>query len=140
MSEYKNRHPNDIGEPHDMGLSLDDEATGMEEQIGIATRITLSRLSPGGTHATPGRPSAPASTAGPSGPEKEAGNVPFRANSAPLLMPCNTPLLITTSSGPSFTKPAGGPVGRSEGPVLLHSRKDTVPTPFNLGMNNCYGE
>ena len=51
--------------------------------------------------------------------EKEAGNVPFRANSAPLLMPHRTPLLITTSSGPSFTKPAGGLVGGPEGPAGL---------------------
>ena len=40
-----------------------------------------------------------------------------RANSAPLLMPSRTPLLITTSSGPSFTKPTGGPVCGPEGPT-----------------------
>ena len=51
--------------------------------------------------------------------ENEAGNVPFRANSAPLLMPHRTPLLITTSSGPSLSKPAGGPVGGPEGPAGL---------------------
>ena len=68
LSEYKNRHPNDTDEPQDVGLSLDDEALGMKEQIGIARRITLSRPSPGGPHATPGRPSATAGTAGPSDP------------------------------------------------------------------------
>ena len=68
LSEYKNRHLDDTDEPQDMGLSSDDETSGMEEQIGIARRITLSRPSPGGPHATPGRPSATASTAGPSDP------------------------------------------------------------------------
>ena len=68
LSEYKNRHPDDTDEPQDVGLSSDDEATGMEEQIGIARRITLSGPSPVGPHATPGRPSATAGTAGPSDP------------------------------------------------------------------------
>ena len=40
----------------------------MKEQIGIARRITLSRPSPGGPSAAPGRPSATTSPAGPSGP------------------------------------------------------------------------
>ena len=39
MSAYKIRHPNDTP---DVGLSSDDEATGMEEQIGIPQRITVS--------------------------------------------------------------------------------------------------
>ena len=51
-----------------MGLSSDNEATGMKEQIGIARRITPSRPSPGGPYAAPGRPSATAGPAGPSGP------------------------------------------------------------------------
>ena len=36
MSEYKSRHPDDTDNPQDVGLSSDDEATGMEEQIGVA--------------------------------------------------------------------------------------------------------
>ena len=39
MSAYKIRHPDDTDDPQDIGLSLDDEATGMREQIGIARRI-----------------------------------------------------------------------------------------------------
>ena len=42
MSAYKTRHPNDTDDPPDVGLSSDDEATGMEEQIGIAWQITVS--------------------------------------------------------------------------------------------------
>ena len=64
MSEYKNRHPDDTDEPQDVGLSSDDEATGMKEQIGIARRITLPRPSPGGPSAAPGKPSV---TTGPAG-------------------------------------------------------------------------
>ena len=68
LSEYKNRHPDNTDEPQNVGLLSDDEATGMKEQIGIARRITLSRPSPGGPSAAPGRPSATASPAGPSVP------------------------------------------------------------------------
>ena len=42
MSAYKIRHPNDTDDPPDVGLPLDDEVTGMEEQIGIAWQITVS--------------------------------------------------------------------------------------------------
>ena len=42
---------------------------------------------------------------------KEEGRLPFSANSAPLLMLLRTPLLITISSGPSFTNSSGGPAG-----------------------------
>ena len=42
MSAYKIRHPDDTDDPPDIGLSSDDEATCMEEQIGIAWRITVS--------------------------------------------------------------------------------------------------
>ena len=42
MSAYKIRHPDDTDDPPDIGLSSDDEATGMEEQIGIAWQITVS--------------------------------------------------------------------------------------------------
>ena len=40
MAAYKIRHPDD---PQDVGLSSDDEATDMEEQIGVARWITVSR-------------------------------------------------------------------------------------------------
>ena len=36
VSEYKGRHPDDSDEPQDVGLSSEDEATGMEEHIGVA--------------------------------------------------------------------------------------------------------
>ena len=42
MSAYKVRHPDDTDDPPDVVLSSDDEATGMEEQIGIAQWITDS--------------------------------------------------------------------------------------------------
>ena len=42
MSAYKIRHPDDTDDPQDVGLSSDDEATGMREQIGIAWRVTVS--------------------------------------------------------------------------------------------------
>ena len=48
--------------------------------------------------------------------EKDAGNLPLRASSAPLLMPHNTTFLMTTSSGPNLTKLAGG---SPEGPDVL---------------------
>ena len=36
MSTYKTQHPDDTADPQDVGLSLDDEATGMGEEIGIS--------------------------------------------------------------------------------------------------------
>ena len=39
MSTYKIWHPDDTDDPQDVGLSSDDEATGMREEIGIAQRI-----------------------------------------------------------------------------------------------------
>ena len=39
MSTYKIRHPDDTDDPQDVGLSSDDEATGMREEIGIARQI-----------------------------------------------------------------------------------------------------
>ena len=65
MSKYKTRHPDDTDEPQDVGLSSDDEATGMREHIGIARKITLHKPSLGGPSAAPGKPSA---TTGPAGP------------------------------------------------------------------------
>ena len=64
LPEYKNRHADDTDQPQDMGLSSDDEATGLKEQIGIARRITLSRPSMSGPSTAPGA----AGPAGPSGP------------------------------------------------------------------------
>ena len=46
MSEYKERYPNDSEDPPDVGLSSEDEAMGMEETVGIAHRVILSRPSP----------------------------------------------------------------------------------------------
>ena len=40
--------------------------------------------------------------------ENDGGTQALRANSAPLLMPRNTAFLMTISSGPNLTKPAGG--------------------------------
>ena len=48
--------------------------------------------------------------------QKDVGNLPLRASSAPFLMPRNTAFLMTTSSGPNLTKPAGG---SPEGPDAL---------------------
>ena len=46
MSAYKLRYLNNSEDPPDVGLSSEDEATGMEEITGIACRVTLSRPSP----------------------------------------------------------------------------------------------
>ena len=46
MSEYKERYPNDLEDPPDVGLSSKDEAMGMEEIVSIAHRVILSRPSP----------------------------------------------------------------------------------------------
>ena len=46
MSEYKERYPDDSEDPPDVGLSSEDEGLGMEEIVGIARRVTLSRPLP----------------------------------------------------------------------------------------------
>ena len=46
MSEYKERYPDDSEDPPDVGLSSKDEAMGIEEVVGIAHRVILSRPSP----------------------------------------------------------------------------------------------
>ena len=46
VSAYKQRYPDDSEDPQDVGLYLGDEATGMDEQVGIACRVTVSRPSP----------------------------------------------------------------------------------------------
>ena len=76
MSAYKIRHPDDTDDPPDVSLSSDDEATGMEEQIGIAWQITVSHpersvppsYSQGRAASPPADDQAPStSTSGPSG-------------------------------------------------------------------------
>ena len=76
MSAYKIRHPDDTNDPQDIGLSSDDEATSMEEQIGIARQITVSHpersvspsYSQGRAATPPAEDQAPSTgTSGPSG-------------------------------------------------------------------------
>ena len=82
MSAYMIRHPDDTDDPPDIGLSSDDEAIGMEEQIGIAWWITVSHpersvspYSQGRAASPPADDQAPStSTSGPSG-EPPAGFV-----------------------------------------------------------------
>ena len=83
MSAYKIIHPDDTDDPQDVGLSSDDEATGMEEQIDIAWRITVSHpdrsvsspYSQGRAATSPAEDRAPSTgTSGPSG-EPPAGFV-----------------------------------------------------------------
>ena len=65
MSEYKSRYLDDTDEPQDVGLSSDDEATGMKEQVGVARRITVPKPSPREPTAAVGKPSDAAGPAGP---------------------------------------------------------------------------
>ena len=81
MSAYKIRHPDDTDDLQDIGLSSDDEATGMREQIGIAQRIArpVRPVSPpylqGRAVSPPAEDRTPSSgTSGPSG-EPPAGFV-----------------------------------------------------------------
>ena len=81
MSTYKIRHPDDTDDPQDVGLSSDDEATGMREEIGIAQRIAhpVRSVSPpysqGRAVSPPAEDQTPLSgTSGPSG-EPPAGFV-----------------------------------------------------------------
>ena len=46
MSAYKLRYLDDSEDPPDVGLSSEDEATGMEEVMGVARRVALPRPSP----------------------------------------------------------------------------------------------
>ena len=46
VSEYKQRYPNHSENPQDIGLSSENKATGMDEQIGIAHIVTVLRPSP----------------------------------------------------------------------------------------------
>ena len=48
-SLYKSRHPDDTDEPNDVGGSLEDEAEGMEEVLGVTRRLykpSLAQPSP----------------------------------------------------------------------------------------------
>ena len=74
MSEYKSRYPDDTDKAQDIGLSSD-EATGMEEQVGVARRITVPKPSPRESTAAVGRPS---DAAGPAGPPE--GSVKLGSN------------------------------------------------------------
>ena len=65
MSEYMSRYLDDTDESQDIGLSSDDKATGMEEQLGVARRITVPKPSPRGPTAAVGKPSDAAGRAGP---------------------------------------------------------------------------
>ena len=65
MSEYKSRYLDDTDEPQDVSLSSDDEATGMEEQVDVARRITVPEPSPREPTAAAGKPSDAAGPAGP---------------------------------------------------------------------------
>ena len=72
MSAYKLRYLDDSEDPPDVGLSSEDEATGMEEVIGVARRVTLSRSSPAQPASAPStsQPTRPAMPPGePSVPE-----------------------------------------------------------------------
>ena len=72
MSAYKLRYLDDSEDSPDVGLSSEDEATGMEEIIGIARRVTLSRPSPAQPTSAPStsQPTRPAMPLGdPSVPE-----------------------------------------------------------------------
>ena len=53
MSEYKVRHPDDSEDPPDVGLSSEDEASGMKETLGVAQRVTLLKPSPAQPTSTP---------------------------------------------------------------------------------------
>ena len=53
MSEYKERYPDDSEDPPDVGVSSEDEAMGMEEIVGIAHGVTLSKPPPAPPAAEP---------------------------------------------------------------------------------------
>ena len=76
MSTYKTRHPDDTDDPQDVGLSSDNEVTGMGEEIGISRRIMVSHpdrsvsppYSQGRVVTPPAEDRAPSTgTSGPSG-------------------------------------------------------------------------
>ena len=46
MSEYTTCYPDDSEDPPDVGLSLEDEAAGMREILGVAQTVTVPKPSP----------------------------------------------------------------------------------------------
>ena len=65
MSAYKQRHLDDTDEPQDMGLSSEDEITGMAEQVGVSRRITTQ--SPGAPTSSRGKAPSPTPEGEPTG-------------------------------------------------------------------------
>ena len=65
MSAYKQRHLDDTNEPQDVGLSSEDEITGMAEQVGVSRRITMQ--SPGAPTSSRGKAPSPAPEGEPTG-------------------------------------------------------------------------
>ena len=62
MSEYKVQHPDDLEDPPDVGLSSEDEASGMKEILGVAQRVALLRPSLAQPTSTPSTSKHPGST------------------------------------------------------------------------------
>ena len=122
MSAYKIRHPDDMDDPPYVGLSLDDEATGMEEQIGIAQRITVSC------------------------PERSVS--PSYSQSRATSPPADDQAPSTSTSGPSGECPAGfvrlGPDEVVIRKVVLHgikrgaelALKGKLPASFSAGSSS----
>ena len=114
MSEYKSRYPDDTDEPQDIGLSSDDEATGMEEQVGVARRITVPKPSLREPTAAAGRPSDAAGPAGPPegfvklGPDKiviNKGVLRSIKRGAELALKGNLPSSFTSTTATSGDMP-----------------------------------
>ena len=80
MSAYKLRYLDNSEDPPDVGLSSEDEVTGMEEVIGVARRVTLSRPSPTQPASAPltSQPTRPAMP--PGGPSVPEGCVKLASN------------------------------------------------------------
>ena len=76
MSEYRVQYPDDSEDPPDVGLSSEDEATGMKEILGVAQRVTLPRPSPAQPTPTPStsKSSGSADPGMPEGCVKSAGD------------------------------------------------------------------
>ena len=65
MSVYKQHHLDDTEDPQDVGLSSEDEITGMVEQLGVSRRIIMQ--SPGTPTPSRGRALLPAPEGEPTG-------------------------------------------------------------------------
>ena len=122
MSAYKIRHPDDTDDPPDVGLSSDDEATGIEKQIGIAQWITVSH------------------------PERSVS--PSYSQGRAATPPADDQAPLTSTSGPSDEPPASfvrlGPdevvirkavlCGIKRGAEL--ALKDKLPASFSAGSTS----